>query len=87
MEPKDEVKLGAKDILIGTIETLTKGLLAVLLYLVNSMDTKIDNIQATGTETNTTVTEIKVQQDNNITDIGKNEERISDLWDHIHEKK
>ena len=87
MSDNNEVRFGAKDILIGTIETLTKGLLAILLYLVNSMDAKVDTIQSTSTKTNITVTEIKTQQNNNTSDITKNESRITDLWNEFYHTK
>lgn len=53
----DEMNFTGKEILIGTIETLTKGLLGVLVWFMNSMDTKIDTIQTTVKENQITAVE------------------------------
>lgn len=78
-QKRDELNFSTKEILIGTVETVTKALLAVLVWLGTNLQAELKNVSNQGHETLNKVTEINAKIDNNTKQIDRNTNSIKDL--------
>jgi hypothetical protein len=65
MSTDQKISLTPKDLLIGGIEVITKVMIGLVVYIVTTMQTNIDTIEAKTRETHDTVIEIKTEQKHN----------------------